>query len=351
VIDMICYMPFTHIEEPHLKLLAGAFGSIALYSPADTLVPERMRQWEQAASLEIRHPCRVDGERLKAIVRDYKSWARMHQGRIGDMAGFIRSRPERFVLMEDTNPSQIRHQVRHYGESQDGEAADPLIDAALFLSLTQEFDTQQYAMERELDAVRAQERRMMERMTGYGSDEGDGATAIETPPVAHRDYAFSPQMIPQRVRAWSMLALKDSHFPWLYLTLSRPVVEHLLDRFAQVAVRYDQPLVSTANQPVMPAERMRALVQALAEDATDPAIESLKDRIEAPTDQGEPASASGMRLIIYQLTGITPRVFLETLAGQRVTKDHDDRQDGAPDHTLVGLVTADGIGADAVRSS
>jgi hypothetical protein len=344
VIDMICYLPFTHIEEPHLKLLAGAFGSIALYSPAETLVPERLRQWEQAALLEIRHPCRVDGERLKAFVRDYKEWARMHQGRIGDMAGFIRSRPQRFVLMEDTNPSQIRHQVRHYGEAQDGDAADPLIDAALFLSLTQEFDTQQYAMERELEAVQAQERQMIEQMSGYGSDEGDGAARIETPLISQRDCAVSPQMIPQRVRAWSMLALKDSHFPWLYVTLSRPVVEHLLDPFVQVAVRYDQPLASAANEPLMPAERMRALVQALSEDATGPAIEP-------PTDRREPAPASGVRLIIYQLTGIAPRVFLETLAGQRATADHDDRQADAPDHTLVGLVTADGICAHPVRMS
>jgi hypothetical protein len=348
---MICYLPFTHIEEPHLKLLAGAFGSITLYSPAESLVPDRMRQWEQEASLEIRHPCRVDGDRLKAIVRDYKEWARMHQGHIGDMAGFIQTRPERFVLMEDTNPSQIRYQVRHYGESRDSDAADPLIDAALFLSLTQEFDTQQYAMERGLDAVQAQERRMIAQMSGYGSDEGDGAAVIDTPPVFLRDYAFSPQMIPQRLRAWSMLALKDSPFPWLYVTLSRPVVEHLLDQFAQVTVRYDQPLVSAADEPLMPTARMRALVQALAEDPTDPAIEPPTDRIEAPTDRGEPASASGMRLVIYQLTGIAPRVFLDTLAGQKATADRDDRQADAPDHTLVGLVTADGIYPEPVRWS
>jgi hypothetical protein len=340
---MICYLPFTHIEEPHLKLLAGAFGSIALYSPAETLVPERMRRWEQDALLEIRYPCRVDGERLKAIVREYKEWARMHQGRIGDMAGFFRSRPEPFVLMEDTNPSQIRHQVRHYGESRDSDAADPLVEAALFLSLTQEFDSQQYAMERELDAVRAQERRMMEQMSGDGSDEGNGAAVIEAPPVSQRDYAVSPRMIPQRVRAWSMLALKDSPFPRLYLTLSRSVVEHLLDRFAQVTVRYDQPLVSAANEPLMPAERMRELVQALSEDPADPAIEP-------PKAGGEATPASGMRLIVYQLTGIAPRIFLETLAGQRATTDHDDRQADAPDHTLVGLVTADGLCADAVRT-
>jgi hypothetical protein len=338
---MICYMPFTHIEEPHLKLLTGAFGSITLYSPAETLVPDQMRQWELDALLEIRHPCKVEGDRLSAIVQDYKAWAQIHQGRIGDMAGFVKSRPERYVLMEDTNPSQIRHQVRHYGEPQGNDSADPLIDAVLFLALTQEFDTQQYAMERELEAVQALERQMIQQISGYGSDAGDAVSVTETPPVSYRDYAYSPQMIPQRVRAWSILALKDSVFPWLYVTQSRPIVEHLLDQFAEETVLYDQPLVSAENEPLMPPQRMRELVQAMSADPTEPATE-------APAVHGEPMPVSNVRLIIYRLTGVAPRIFLETLAGQGDSAEHQDRQADAPDHTLVGLVTADGVYADQV---
>lgn len=332
---MIYYMPFTHIEEPHMTMLAGAFGCIALCSPAEALVPDRMRQWEREALLEIRYPYQVEGDRLIAVVRDYKAWAQMHQGRIGDMAEFFKFRPERFVMMEDTNPSQIRHQVRHYGEPPGSETEDPLIDAALFLSLAQEFDTQQYAMDREMDAVQALERQMMQKISGRGGDAEDLLPETGAPPISRRDYAFLPEMIPQRVRAWALLALNDGDSPWLYVTRSRPVVEHLLDHFPEGDVIYDQPLISAEKEPLIPPARMREMLQAMSVDAAEPAIE-------APAKPGEPVP--NVRLIIHRLSGVAPPDFLETLCGQGATAQRPDPLTDVPDHTLIGLVTADSVG-------
>ncbi len=329
---MICYMPFTHIEEPHLRMLAGAFGTITLYSPAEALVAEEMRQWEKEALLEIKYPCRVDGNRMTDIVRDYKAWADVHQGSIADMKGFFQAGPGQFAMMEDTNPSQIRHQVRHYDERRDSEAADPLIDAALFLSLAQEFDTQQYAMACEMDAVQALERQMMQQISGIGAEMEEVMPSTGMPPVLQRDYALSPQMIPQRVRAWSLLALNDMELPWLFATRSKPVIEHLLEPFGERKVIYDQPLISAEHVPVIPPQRMREMLRSLSVDPTTPSIE-------APTGPDEPVPSSGVRLILYRLAGVSPRVFLETFAGRGAPDPHAGPQADAMDHTLVGLVT------------
>ncbi|MEJ2158544.1 MAG: hypothetical protein P8X96_24735 [Desulfobacteraceae bacterium] len=329
---MICYMPFTHIEEPHLRMLAGALGTITLYSPAEALVTEEMRQWEKEALLKIKYPCEVDGDRMTAIVRDYKAWADVHQENLADMKGFFQARPEQHVMMEDTNPSQIRHQVRHYDERRDSEAADPLIDAALFLSLAQEFDTQQYAMAREMDAVQLLERQMMQQISGVGGEMDETMPSTGMPMVPQQDDALSPQMIPQRVRAWSILALNDMELPWLFATRSKSVIDHLLEQFAEREVIYDQPLISGEHIPVIPPQRMREMLRSLSVDPTTPSIE-------APAGLDESAPSSSVRLILYRLTGVSPRVFLETFAGRGAPDPHTGPQADAMHHTLVGLVT------------
>ena len=239
-------------------------------------------------------------------------------------------------MMEDTSPSQIRHQVRHYGEPPGSETADPLIDAALFLSLAQEFDTQQYAMDREMDAVQALERQMMQKISGSGRDATDLMPVTGTPPISCRDYAFSPEMIPQRVRAWALLAVNDSDSPWFYVTRSRPVVEHLLDHFPEGSVIYDQPLISAEKEPLIPPTRMREMLQAMSVDPAEPAIE-------APANLSEPVPVPNVRLIIHRLSGVAPPDFLETLCGQGAAAQHPDPLTDVPDHTLIGLVTADSV--------
>ena len=332
---MICYMPFTHIEEPLFRMLSGAFGAISIYSPAQVLVSEDMRKWAQRDLLKIRHPAGVEGDQLIALVREFKAWAEIHQGGISDMAGFFESRPERFAMMEETNPSQIRHQVRHYGEPPDRETADPIIDAALFLSLAQELDNQQYAMDREMDAVKVLERQMMQQLSGDGVEEARDAEAVaQKTPLSSLDQALSPQLIPQRVRAWSLLALESGHTPWLYITPSRSVIDHILDLFPDGVEIYNQPMVSLENRPMVPPSRMREMVQAMALDPDSEADV-------APSDPGEPLPESHLRLIIYRLTDLAPRAFLQTIGGQDTAAERAGRQTNGQALTMIGLVTAD----------
>ncbi len=331
---MISYMPFTHIEEPQWRMLSNVFGAITVYSPVATMVPGQMQRWAQQDLLDIRFPGDVDGDRVISLVREYKAWAQIHQGNIGDVVGFMKSRPERFAMMEETNPSQIRHQVRHYGDSPAQETADPLLDAALFLSLAQEFDCQQYAMDREMDAVQALERQMMEEISGDGADLERGAPIGAAAVVSSRDQSISPEMIPQRVRAWAMLALGAGDASWLYITPSRPVVEYILDLLPDGVETYSQPLGLTGDAIVLPPNQMLEMVQALNLDPNSVVPE-------ASEGSDQPLPASQLRLTIYRFPDLAPRAFLRTLGGTDAAAEGENRQEDEPSHTLIGLVAAD----------
>lgn len=327
---MICYMPFTCIEEPHLKVLTGTFGKITVYSPAEDQVSEQMRQWEQMDRLDIRHPGGLDGGRLGVLMQEYKAWAEIHQGNIGEMAGFFKSRQGRIAMMDDTNPTQISHQVRHYGEPPGMESADPLRDAALFLSLAQEFDAQQYLMDREMDAVQALENRMMQQIAGDAADANTAAELGQTPHTSSRDQALSPDMISQRVRAWSFLAQQAGGSPLLYITMSPQVSEHILEFFDGAVELYNQPLSTPENEAVMPPDRMLELIQAMAEGAGSETKDPLPEHTET--------TASGRRLTIHKLSGIAPPDFLKVLSGQVSAAEAVKQPAMGPSHTLIGLV-------------
>jgi hypothetical protein len=133
-----------------------------------------------------------------------------------------------------------------------------------------------------------------------------------------------------------MLALNDSDSPRLYVTRSRPVVEHLMDHFPEGSVVYDQPMISAEKQPLIPPARMREMVQAMSVDPAEP-------EIEAPANHGERLPVPNMRLIIHRLSGVSPPHFLKTLCGQGAAAQHPDPPTDVPDHTLIGLVTADSV--------
>jgi hypothetical protein len=323
-------MPFTTIEEPQLKTLTAAFGAITVYAPSQELVPEQMRHWQARELLNIKYPQGVDGDQLNAFIHEYKAWADLHQGSIVDMAGFFKFRRDRFAMVEATNPTQISHQIRHYSDPPAQDSKDLLLDAAVFLSLSQEFDAHHYAMDREMDAVQAMEHQMMRQLSPDAADEGVELQIAPTSP-ASRDQALDPHMISHRVRAWSRLVIDSSPLPWLYLTPSQAAIDHALDLFPAAEEVFNQALPTSGNESMLPPTSLQEMVQALA-------FESDSRAIEPDSDIGIPLAAGQGRLILYRVTGILPRIFLATLGALELGDETADGQ--GPAHTLVGLVTA-----------
>ena len=331
---MICLMPFTDVGDEQLEMLTNAFGRIILLSPAEALVPGHLQAWVQKELLDIRYAQGIDQAQLLSAIQSYNAWADLHQGHIADMAGFFTSRQGRFPMVEETHPTQIRHQVRHYGESSADDSVDPVFKAALFLSMAQAYDARHREIGRGMDAVHAMEHQMLRQLSGENSEAVNENPTIAKADQLSSNQAFDPYMIPQRVASWARLAAFNVQNVLAYLTFSKTTVEHVLDLFPEAVEVLNWGLVSHQNEMMQPASRIKAIIQSLAFDPDPCACEK---------DLGErfPSVACKQRLVIFLLPQVSSHGFLTRLSAlDDNAKTNKARQSGKPLHTLVGLVSA-----------
>jgi hypothetical protein len=320
---MICYMPHTVLGESHLKMLSDALGTLTVYSPADAIVPRHMRIWQQQGKLEIRHPGGVDQKQLLIAIENYKSWADLHQGNIGDMAGFFRSQQGRIPMMDDTNPTQIGHQIRHYGEPAVPMPSDSLFKAALFLSMAQEYDLYQYGMEQDMDAVHVMEQHMLRQLGGSDHEvETDMPTVLPPPQPSVRQTVGDPYMAAHRVKAWARLALADMQVPMLFLTLSKTVADQIDDLFPDAL-----ELAGLSLHSSMVQKTLQNLAAGSDIDAFEPALSA---SILSADNKDQ--------LILYRLAGVSPLEFLHRLAEQEPVGNGAPRHGDVPKNTFIGWV-------------
>lgn len=331
---MICFMPFTDVGDEQLEMLTNAFGQIILLSPAEALVPGHMQAWVQKELLDIRYAQGIDQGQLLSAIQSYKAWADLHQGHIADMAGFFTSQQGRFPMVEETHPTQIRHQIRHYGESSPDDLVDPVFKAALFLSMAQAYDAHHREIGRDMDCVHAMEQQMLKQLSGENSEAVNENPIIGKADPLSSNQALDPYMIPQRVASWARLAALNIQDVLTYLTLSKATVEHVLDLFPEAVEVLNWGLVSHQNELMQPASRIKEIIQSLAFDPDPRACET-------DLDERFPSMACKQRLAIFLLPEVSSHRFLTRLS---VLDDNGkinrERQSGEPLHTLVGLVSA-----------
>ena len=207
---MICYMPFSYIEESNIIKLTAALGPVTVYGPSAGMVPAHMRAWSQKGVLELRHPRTLQSDELERSVYEFKAWAALHQGNIGDMAAFFKSRGTLPPLVEETHPTQIENQIRNFGKPSTRGPVDPVFQAALFLAMAQEYDQQHDAIAHEINTVLSMEKAMMERLSG-NSEDGD-AGLPEQAASDQRMNSLDPgaYLTEKRIRAWAELAKLNS---------------------------------------------------------------------------------------------------------------------------------------------
>lgn len=319
---MISYMPFTVLEKRHLQLLSDTLGTFTVYSPSDAIVPSHMHSWKQQGKIEIRHPEGVDREQLLIAIDNYKSWADLHQGNIGDMAGFFQSQQGRIPMMDDTNPTQIGHQIRHYGEPAEHTPDDSLFKAALFLSMAQEYDLHQYGMDKDMEAVHAMEQQMLRKLSGDAHDVKTEMPVVLPPQSSAYQTIDDPYMTAQRVQAWSRMALTDTQVPLIYLTLSKAVIDHIKDILPDV-----QELVRLS----LSSPKVQEVLQSLAAGLD-------LDGFESASDASGLTAVNKNQLILYRLDGVPPVDFLYRLAAHEPVGDGSSQQGGVPPYTFIGLV-------------
>ena len=328
---MICYMPFTEIDAALLDKLTVSLGPVTIYCPEPGTVSDHMLAAAREKRLELKCGHGVSTDHLARAAQEFKAWAELHGGEIADLAGLSKSMQGSPPLVDETNPTHIGNQIRHFGEQSTREAADPVFQAALFLSMAGQFDRQQLAVARELGQVQAMERSMLARLAGGGDDPEESIGAA--PDVAAGISDIGGFMTARRVRSWAELASRDagSRSFILYVTSSPAVLEHLLDHFEQARGPLGILLGAERTETGSPNRKTIEALECLAM-AKDPAVVSA-DCFKADGNGAQPAD-----LTLYTLAGISPLDF-----PCRLLADRKRTQPGAPGgkgalNTLIGLV-------------
>jgi hypothetical protein len=330
---MICYMPFIDIEGQLLDKLTATLGTVSIYHPDPGMGSDPMLAAARGGRLDLRSGHGIDPDHLARAVLEFKAWADLHGGDIADLAGLSKTMQGRPPLMDDTNPTAIGDQIRHFGEQNPREAADPVFQAALFLSMAQQFDRQQVAVSRDLGKVQAMEQVMLARLAGDGRDPEEGIGGLPDTGIGVGLPDVGGYMTAMRVRSWAELALKDTgHRSFLlYVTSSPAVLDYLMDQFEQVHGPLRVCLHPGDNGG---GHGNRSVVEALERLACS------KDPASVSADCFRESAGEGScdDLTIYALPGISPSDFPKRLLANRKRTDPGlSAGQGAP-NALVGLL-------------
>jgi hypothetical protein len=324
------YFPFTYISKPAAQALAACFAQTAVYQLSTSKVPDEMRESADQGLFEIRIPVNDDGEKLDAIVKEYRNWADVHRG---SEIGFLKFMADKIPFFDETASSQIRALIKKTGEKAPSpEKPAPLVHARLFLHMAQELDLQNDRLTRDLVAVEAMEEDFMKELKG--EDEGDPAriaaiNALETDDPGH-------YMTQERIESWALLMQQDPQASGLLITSSRAVLDLLMDRMPEMeeVTRFDAVPAGVPDAEAR-ATWQDELIQHLGNLATGP----WPGKIEVLVDPPEvPGSESTVALTLFIAPGKTPHEFFADCLETDAVKAESKQDSPGFKNTLIALV-------------
>ena len=290
-----------------------------------------MQHWGKSGILDIRIPVKYDGDKLDAIVKQYRAWANSHQG---SEIAFLKSRAHEIPFFDETSTRQITADIKSKEgrQNRSQEKPDPLLNAGLFLHLAQEYDMQNLTLNHDFQAIEAIEKDFMEDLKGEDQDLDEEA-ALEKRLEAHDPGYY---MTKERIHAWSRLMQQDQQDSGLFVTTSRSVFESLIDSTpeAELVVVLDPiPVVDNAiealetwQDELMKHLEMLATVVWIAK--TDPII----------TVPEIPGCQTTVSLTLYIVPGNTPHEFFARCVENDSIGVKDKIAGPKLKNTLLGLI-------------
>ena len=296
------YFPFTFMTKPDCQTLAACFRQTAVYQISNQKIPDEMQQWGNSGILDIRIPVKYDEDTLDAILKQYRSWANSHQG---SEIAFLKARAEKIPFFDETSIAQITADIKTKGDrkNRSQEKPDPLLNAALFLYLAQEYDMQNLALTQDLQAIEAMEQDFMTDLKGEPHALDEEITLEKTLEI-HDPGHYMPK---ERIQAWTRIMQQDQQGSGLYVTTSRSVFEFLIDTVPEaelVGVVDAIPLVDSRievlerwqDELMNQIEMLAAIVWLAKTDPLTPAPEI-------------PECETTVSLTLYIVPGKTPHEF------------------------------------------
>ncbi|MDL1968284.1 MAG: hypothetical protein LWW97_06975 [Deltaproteobacteria bacterium] len=325
------YFPFTYISEPVLEALSAFFKQIVVYQPSSLNVPESMQKQAISNLLEIRIPVKGDENKIDNILKDYKSWANIHQG--SEMA-FFKTKPDIIPFFGELSTSQIKADIKKKKRKQQNKKKrDFLLNARIFLHIAQEFDMQNWGINKDLLLLEEKTLDLIDNLKGEDDDEllfqgNDREKALRTD--RQSDY-----MTHDRIIAWTHMLQYDQDMSNLFITNSRLAIEHLLEKTpeAKIVLSIDSiPLINSRDKKTEKwqeslIKQLELVLENPLSSSEDIKIESLADR-----DNGKK-----VLLTLYLVQGKSPYNFFTSSAWHK-TPVKKINKEAVFNNTLIGFV-------------
>jgi len=290
-----------------------------------------MQQWEKSGILDIRIPVKYDGDKLDAIVKQYRSWANLHQG---SEIAFLKSRTDKIPFFDENSTRQITADIKNKGgrQNRSQEKPDPLLNAGLFLHLAQEYDMQNLTLTEDLQSIEAMEQDFMKDLKG-DNHALDEEIALEKTLEVHDPGHY---MTKERVHAWTRIMQRDQEGSGFFVTTSRSVFETLIDSAPEAelvgvldaipVVDHEVEVLETWRDELMKHLEMLATVVWIAK--TDPII----------TAPEIPGCETTVSLTLYIVPGNTPHEFFNRYVEHDVFNYKEKYRKVKLKNTLLGLI-------------
>jgi hypothetical protein len=323
------YFPFTYISEPVLEALSAFFKQIVVYQPSSLNIPESMQKQADSDLLEIRIPVKGDENKIDDIVKDYKSWANIHQG---SKMAFFKTKPDMIPFFGESSTSQIKADIKKKEPKQQNEKKqDFLLNTRIFLHIAQEFDLQNCEINKDLLLLEKKTLNLIDNLKGEDELSFKGKDREKALKI---DYQ-SEYMTPDRIIAWTHLLQYDRDMSNLFITNSRSTIEHLVEKTpeAKIVLSIDSiPLTNSRDKKTEKwQESLIKQLELLLENSL-PASEDIK--IKSPFDKDDGKKVS---LTLYLVPGESPYKFFTSSAWHKTPVKEINKEAGF-NNTLIGFV-------------
>ncbi|RLC25073.1 MAG: hypothetical protein DRH21_04520 [Deltaproteobacteria bacterium] len=323
------YFPFTYISEPVLEALSAFFKQIVVYQPSNLKIPESMQKLADSDLLEIRIPVKGDENKIDNILKDYKSWASIHQG---SKMAFFKTKPDMIPFFGEFSTSQIKADIKKKEQKQQNEKKqDSLLNARIFLHIAQEFDLQNWEINKDLLLLEEKTLNLIDNLKGEDELSFKGNDREKALKI---DYQ-SEYMTRDRIIAWTHLLQYDRDMSNLFITNSRSVVEHLVEKTpeAKIVLSIDSiPLINSRDKKT--EKWQKSLINQLELLQKDPLPASEDFKINSPFDKDDGIKVS---LTLYLVTGESPYNFFTRSAWHKTPVKKINKEAGF-NNTLIGFV-------------
>ena len=336
------YFPFTFMPESTLRKLNSFFKEIIVYQASQQMIPDQLKQMAADKRIDIRVPVIKDETKLKAIIKEYSSWAELHKkNRMSagiDSTGLMQETP----FFSNISVSQIKDQIKGRKEKDiefksQNEAdceQDIILSARVFLAMAQEYDIQNYDVSRDLTIYNTLEEELFQELTGKDHNPlpaNSNAGLFRSSEAG----SFMPE---KRIKTWSSLALHDPDLTGLlFITDSAVVLEEVVDKVPNVR-KYIEYFAATPKTALLKPDSsyLEQVSTALSElsKAENPFKIPLKEFKSESTEQ----NANNYKLTIYVAADLKPVDFLGCFQSSHHINSKLIAQDKDIKNTLIGLL-------------